>query len=68
MGRRRDDAPPPTHHRHPPPLQKNFGRPVEWGLVQDHAWSTPQLRQLEVALDVDGKPWPLGADGKPVVK
>ena len=28
--------------------QKNFGKPVEWGLVKDHAWSTPQLRKLDV--------------------
>lgn len=29
-------------------LQKNFGKPVEWGLVKDYAWSTPQLRKLDV--------------------
>lgn len=28
-------------------LQKNFGKPVEWALVKDHAWSTPQLRKLD---------------------
>ncbi len=27
--------------------QKNFGKPVEWGLVKDYAWSTPQLRKLD---------------------
>lgn len=27
--------------------QKNFGRPVEWALVKDHPWSTPQLRKLD---------------------
>ena len=76
-------------------LQKNFGRPVEWALVKDHAWSTPQLRKLDnpvratlidiltavshyrpvaghilcvIQVDVDGKPWPLDAAGKPVLK
>ena len=29
-------------------MQKNFGKPVEWGLVKDYAWSTPQLRKLDV--------------------
>ena len=29
-------------------LQKNFGKPVEWGMVKDHPWSTPQLRKLDV--------------------
>lgn len=29
-------------------LQKNFGKPVEWALVKDHAWSTAQLRKLDV--------------------
>jgi len=28
--------------------QKNFGRPVEWAMVKDYAWSTPQLRKLDV--------------------
>jgi hypothetical protein len=28
-------------------LQKNFGKPVEWALVKDHPWSTPQLRKLD---------------------
>ena len=27
-------------------FKKNFGKPVEWGLVKDYAWSTPQLRKL----------------------
>ncbi|KAL6760919.1 hypothetical protein V8C86DRAFT_3132189 [Haematococcus lacustris] len=38
-------------------LGKNFGRPVEWALVQDHPWSTPQLRKLDTPVDVEGKPW-----------
>ncbi|KAJ9507960.1 hypothetical protein QJQ45_021287, partial [Haematococcus lacustris] len=37
--------------------KKNFGRPVEWALVQDHPWSTPQLRKLDTPVDVEGKPW-----------
>jgi len=28
-------------------VQKNFGRPVEWALVQDYPWSAPQLRKVE---------------------
>lgn len=28
-------------------LQGNFNKPVEWGLIKDQAWSTPQLRKLE---------------------
>ena len=28
-------------------LQKNFGKPVEWGMVKEHPWSTPQLRKLD---------------------
>jgi hypothetical protein len=33
----------------PPPCcaQKNFGKPVEWALVKDYAWSAPQLRKLD---------------------
>ncbi|CAL8466887.1 g6423 [Coccomyxa elongata] len=48
--------------------KKNFGKPVEWALVKDHAWSTPQLRKLDQPVDVDGKPWPLDTNGKPVPK
>ena len=48
----------------PPPHQKNFGRPVEWALVQDHAWSTPCLRKLDEPVDVDGKPWAGDKGGK----
>ena len=29
-------------------MQKNFGKPVEWALVKDHAWSAAQLRKLDV--------------------
>lgn len=37
--------------------QKNFGKPVEWALVKDHAWSTAQLRKLDVpvSLPVHGR-------------
>lgn len=49
-------------------LQKNFGRPVEYALVKDHAWSTPQLRKLEKPVDVEGNPWPLDAAGNPIAK
>ena len=33
--------------------QKNFGRPVEWAMVKEHPWSTPQLRRL----DTPASPW-----------
>ena len=29
-------------------VQKNFDRPVEWGMIKDYPWSTPQLRKLDV--------------------
>lgn len=32
--------------------QKNFGKPVEWGMVKDHPWSTPQLRKLDVPVSL----------------
>ncbi|KAL4436801.1 hypothetical protein ABPG75_003940 [Micractinium tetrahymenae] len=49
-------------------FKKNFGRPVEYALVKDYAWSTPQLRKLDQPVDVDGNPWPLDAQGNPIVK
>ncbi|KAG1674393.1 hypothetical protein FOA52_012919 [Chlamydomonas sp. UWO 241] len=39
-------------------FKKNFGRPVEWALVKEHPWSTPQLRRLDTPVDVNGNPWP----------
>lgn len=27
-------------------MQKNFGKPVEWALVKEYPWSTPQLRKI----------------------
>ncbi len=41
----------------PTPLQRNFGRPVEWALVREYPWSTPQLRKLDAPVDTAGKPW-----------
>lgn len=38
-------------------LQKNFGKPVEWGLVKDYAWSTPQLRKLDVLVIAEPLPF-----------
>lgn len=35
---------------HPP--QKNFGRPVEYALVKEYPWSTPQLRRLDKPVSV----------------
>lgn len=49
-------------------FQKNFGKPVEWALVKDYAWSTPQLRKLDKPVDVEGNPWPLDANGNPILK
>eukprot|EP01024_Parvocaulis_polyphysoides_P048891 TRINITY_DN468_c0_g2_i5.p3 TRINITY_DN468_c0_g2~~TRINITY_DN468_c0_g2_i5.p3 ORF type:complete len:123 (-),score=17.94 TRINITY_DN468_c0_g2_i5:818-1162(-) len=37
-------------------LKKNFGKPIEYAMVKDHPWSTPQLRKLEVPIDVNGNP------------
>ena len=28
-------------------FRRNFGRPVEWAMVKEYPWSTPQLRRLE---------------------
>lgn len=28
-------------------LQRNFGNPVEWALVKEYPWSTPQLRKVD---------------------
>eukprot|EP00218_Dolichomastix_sp_CCMP3274_P016770 CAMPEP_0170133166 /NCGR_PEP_ID=MMETSP0033_2-20121228/1111_1 /TAXON_ID=195969 /ORGANISM="Dolichomastix tenuilepis, Strain CCMP3274" /LENGTH=123 /DNA_ID=CAMNT_0010368627 /DNA_START=15 /DNA_END=386 /DNA_ORIENTATION=- len=49
-------------------FKKNFGRPVEWGLVKKYPWSTATLMKLDVAIDVDGNPWPVGSDGKLIYK
>lgn len=49
-------------------FKKNFGKPVEWALVKDYAWSAPQLRKLDKPVDVDGNPWPLDAAGNPILK
>ena len=49
-------------------FKKNFGRPVEWALVRKYPWSTPTLEKLEVPVDVDGNPWPLDEEGKPIEK
>ncbi|KAI8102684.1 hypothetical protein M9434_005483 [Picochlorum sp. BPE23] len=46
-------------------FKKNFGKPVEWALVKDYAWSTPQLRKLDHPVDVNGNPWPLDSQGNP---
>merc|ERR1712032_1360764 len=49
-------------------FKKNFGRPVEWGLVKKYPWSVPKLEKLEVPVDVNGNPWPLDEAGKPILK
>lgn len=49
-------------------FKKNFGKPIEWGLVKRYPWSQPQLMHLEVPLDHEGNPWPLDDKGKPILK
>ena len=49
-------------------FKKNFGKPIEWGLVKRYPWSQPQLMKLDVPLDHEGKPWPLDEKGKPILK
>ena len=46
----------------------NFDRPVEFGMVKKYPWSTPTLQKLDVPVDVDGNPWPLDENGKPILK
>ena len=46
----------------------NFDRPIEFGMVKKYPWSTPTLQRLEVPVDVDGNPWPLEENGKPILK
>ncbi len=29
-------------------VQRNFDKPVEWGMIKDYPWSMPQLRKLDV--------------------
>ena len=55
-------APPATPNPYSPrppgnTPQQNFGRPVEWALVKEYAWSAPQLRKLEQPVDAKGQPW-----------
>ena len=33
--------------------------------MRTYPWSAPVLAKLDAPVDVSGKPWPLGADGKP---
>jgi hypothetical protein len=49
-------------------FKKNFGKPIEWGLVKRYPWSQPQLMHLETPLDHEGNPWPLDDKGKPILK
>uniref|UniRef100_A0A7R9SZ14 Uncharacterized protein n=1 Tax=Ostreococcus sp. 'lucimarinus' TaxID=242159 RepID=A0A7R9SZ14_9CHLO len=49
-------------------FKKNFGRPIEYGMVKRYPWSVPTLMKLDVPVDVDGNPWPLDAEGKPILK
>ena len=49
-------------------FKKNFGKPIEWGLVKRYPWSVPQLEKLEHPVDPDGNPWPLDENGEPILK
>jgi len=49
-------------------FKKNFGRPIEYALVQDYPWSSKQLRKLDHPVDHQGNPWPLDKDGKVILK
>ena len=49
-------------------FKKNFGKPIEWGLIKRYPWSHPQLERLEVPVDHEGNPWPLDEHGKPILK
>ena len=46
----------------------NFDRPIEFGMMKKYPWSTPTLQRLDVPVDVDGNPWPLDENGKPILK
>ncbi len=37
-------------------------------MVKKYPWSVPTLQKLDVPVDVDCNPWPLDADGKPILK
>jgi len=49
-------------------LQRNFGKPVEWGMVKQYPWQEAVLMKLDVPLKVDGTPWPLDEAGKPITE
>ena len=49
-------------------FKRNFGKPIEWGMVKKYQWSEPQLQRLDVPVDPDGNPWPLDDAGKPILK
>ena len=49
-------------------FKKNFGRPIEYGMVKRYPWSKPTLEKLDTPVDPDGNPWPLDDDGKPILK
>jgi hypothetical protein len=51
-----------------PEFKKNFGKPIEWGLIKRFPWSQPQLEKLEVPVDHEGNPWPMDKEGKPILK
>ena len=37
-------------------------------MVKQFPWSAATLMKLIVPVDVDGNPWPLDKDGKPILK
>ena len=49
-------------------FKKNFGRPIEWGLVKKYPWSQAILMKLDVPVDPKGEPWPKDENGKLILK
>ena len=43
-------------------------RPPTHPLTPSHTHPPPQLRKLDKPVDVEGNPWPLDANGQPILK
>merc|ERR1712176_577238 len=48
-------------------FKKNWGKPIEYGLVKRYPWSNAIFTKLDKPVDVKGNPWPLDAQGKPIL-
>merc|ERR1712060_659935 len=49
-------------------FKKNFGRPIEWGMVKKYPWSTATLMKLDFPVDPEGNAWPLDDKGNAILK